>query len=446
MFLGSSESYDEATERTLQSMFTNAMPGHEAVACVHSFLTRGLHMGALLMTACIAKHLEVPIIGVESLRHFFDSEEAPVSAEDRQTHDLIKKWLVKCLHRNRFCPENPGPVNAGHNVSMYITSDGDQDGTPLSDKDTMLRVKKTRLQASPARPAAPLFSLTCPTDAGRCAPRDRQADQGPLGAPALRDVPHGARAERVRQRHPRPDGPVAPGLPADAQRAHLRLQAPSAQAGPRRAPARHHGLARRLRAAAPVRPELHAVPPEQPGRSGLPVRARRPRAHGFPWGAGADGDVRGGPCVRAADVRVPGGRADPAPQDFEQRRPQHPARDHAALAAVRHPGQHLPGPELQPAHHPRGARGRAQAGPPVPLPAPRRRLELRERGAVHVHPGHRALRAGGRHALRRALPVRRSLLLRHPRAPGVGDSGDFRWFLGFPARENDRGRRSSTSS
>ena len=150
MFLSSSESYDEATERTLQSMFTNAMPGHEAVACVHSFLTRGLHMGALLMTACIAKHLEVPIIGVESLRHFFDSEEAPVSAEDRQTHDLIKKWLVKCLHRNRFCPENPGPVNPNSNVSIYVTSDGDAEAMPTSDKDTMLRVKKPRMQVRPA--------------------------------------------------------------------------------------------------------------------------------------------------------------------------------------------------------------------------------------------------------------------------------------------------------
>ena len=84
MFLGSSESNDEATERVLQSMFSNALPAHEAVACVHSFLTRGLHMGALLMTACIAKHLEAPIIGIDSLRRFFDSEDAPET--DRRAH------------------------------------------------------------------------------------------------------------------------------------------------------------------------------------------------------------------------------------------------------------------------------------------------------------------------------------------------------------------------
>ena len=91
---------------------------HEAVACVHSFLeTRGLHMGALLVVSCIAKHLEVPIVSLESLVRFFGTEEQPVSAEDVQTYELIRRWLVKCIQRNRVCPKNPGPMNALSNVS-----------------------------------------------------------------------------------------------------------------------------------------------------------------------------------------------------------------------------------------------------------------------------------------------------------------------------------------
>ena len=156
MFLSESESNDDATERILQSMFSNALPAHEAVACVHSFLTRGLHMGALLMISCIAKHLEVPIVSLESLVRFFNMDGQPESAEDVQTYELIRRWLVKCIQRNRLCPENVGPVNSVSNVSIYITSDGDAEGMPTSDKDTMLRVKKARLQVRPAERAAVL--------------------------------------------------------------------------------------------------------------------------------------------------------------------------------------------------------------------------------------------------------------------------------------------------
>jgi hypothetical protein len=53
---------------------------------VHSFLTRGLHMGALLVVSCIAKHLEVPIVSLESLVRLFGTEEQPESAEDVQTY------------------------------------------------------------------------------------------------------------------------------------------------------------------------------------------------------------------------------------------------------------------------------------------------------------------------------------------------------------------------
>lgn len=142
MFLSESESNDQATERILQSMFANALPAHEAVACVHSFLARGLHMGSLLMVSCIAKHLEAPVVSLEALVRFFNDEEVAETAEDIQTHELIRRWLLKCIQRNRVCPENPGPMHTTSNVSIYVTSDGDAEGLPTSDKDTMLRVKR----------------------------------------------------------------------------------------------------------------------------------------------------------------------------------------------------------------------------------------------------------------------------------------------------------------
>ena len=75
MFLSSCDTPDEASVRFMQSMFCNAMPLPEIPPAAHSFLTRGVHMGALLMVACIAKHLEVPILTLENLQTFFDTDE-----------------------------------------------------------------------------------------------------------------------------------------------------------------------------------------------------------------------------------------------------------------------------------------------------------------------------------------------------------------------------------
>ena len=38
---------------------------------VHSFLSRGVHSGSLIMTAVYMKELEVPIFGIDELREFF---------------------------------------------------------------------------------------------------------------------------------------------------------------------------------------------------------------------------------------------------------------------------------------------------------------------------------------------------------------------------------------
>ena len=81
MYLSNPQSPDDTSVRFLQSMFSNAMPLPEIPPAAYSFLTRGVHMGALLMIACIAKHLEVPILTLENLQTFFDTDEVRYKSE-----------------------------------------------------------------------------------------------------------------------------------------------------------------------------------------------------------------------------------------------------------------------------------------------------------------------------------------------------------------------------
>ena len=144
MLLSTSENAEETSLRLLLSMFGNALPISEVPATAHSFLTRGLHMGAMLMVSCIARHLEAPVIPLDNLKDFFDSEGPPVKSEDKKAFDSIKGWVQACISKNRFCPDTPAMMSATHNVSPYVTSDGDGEGLPASEKDTMLRVKRTK--------------------------------------------------------------------------------------------------------------------------------------------------------------------------------------------------------------------------------------------------------------------------------------------------------------
>jgi hypothetical protein len=65
-------SQEELTMRILHGMYSNAVPLNDAVGAAHSFLTRGFHMGCLLMISCVAKHLEVPIIDIDTMCELLD--------------------------------------------------------------------------------------------------------------------------------------------------------------------------------------------------------------------------------------------------------------------------------------------------------------------------------------------------------------------------------------
>jgi len=75
MYLATCDTEDEAANVMMQTSYANVMPIHDAVCAVHSFLTRSIHMGALMMVACIVAHLEVPIIPLEDLKDFFNSKQ-----------------------------------------------------------------------------------------------------------------------------------------------------------------------------------------------------------------------------------------------------------------------------------------------------------------------------------------------------------------------------------
>ncbi len=68
-------SQEDLTIRLLHGMYSNAVPLGDAVGAAYSFLTRGLHMGCLLMISCIAKHLEVPIINLDTMCELLDCQQ-----------------------------------------------------------------------------------------------------------------------------------------------------------------------------------------------------------------------------------------------------------------------------------------------------------------------------------------------------------------------------------
>lgn len=68
-------SQEDLTVRVLHNMHCNAIPLGEAVGAAFNFLTRGLNMACLLMINCIAKHLEVPIIDMETMCELLECDE-----------------------------------------------------------------------------------------------------------------------------------------------------------------------------------------------------------------------------------------------------------------------------------------------------------------------------------------------------------------------------------
>ncbi len=132
---------DEAVIKHMHSLMCHTLPVAEVPAAVHSFLCRGINMGAAMMVVVCAKHLQVPIIPLQQLCNFFN-QETITSDADQETANVIKLWLDHSKRSNRFCVED----DMFNSMTMYISSDADVSQNPLVDKICMLRVKKSRVQ------------------------------------------------------------------------------------------------------------------------------------------------------------------------------------------------------------------------------------------------------------------------------------------------------------
>lgn len=133
-----SENSDQAVRKHLSACMCNAMPASEVPAAAHSFLCRGIHMGATLMAVVCAKHLQVPILEIQDLCAFFNNPTCTTDKE-KETSNLIRSWLHDCVLNNRFCFDENDPT-------MYLSSDADINGMPTNEKLCLMRVKKARVQ------------------------------------------------------------------------------------------------------------------------------------------------------------------------------------------------------------------------------------------------------------------------------------------------------------
>ena len=64
-----------ALSHTHTQVLTFRLVGWQVVPCAHAFLTRGVNNAALVMTCCLLRHFDVPIIAPLALREFFTSDQ-----------------------------------------------------------------------------------------------------------------------------------------------------------------------------------------------------------------------------------------------------------------------------------------------------------------------------------------------------------------------------------
>jgi hypothetical protein len=66
----------------------NPLAVTEVPAVAHSLLTRGVHSGLIAICGCLLQALEVPVIPLEHLRKFFESDEVRLLCEHGSVENL----------------------------------------------------------------------------------------------------------------------------------------------------------------------------------------------------------------------------------------------------------------------------------------------------------------------------------------------------------------------
>jgi hypothetical protein len=140
--ISASTTSQEAVMRHLKRVHIHALPITEAPAAAHSFLTRGIHMGATIMVGIAARHLQAPLITLKDLLAFFAPrvEGAPETERERMCTSNLRNWMQYNVGMYRFC------VDETNQKTCYITSSGDLNGDPIDEKECILRVKRAMVQ------------------------------------------------------------------------------------------------------------------------------------------------------------------------------------------------------------------------------------------------------------------------------------------------------------
>lgn len=134
--LATTKNHHEALMKNLQCLHVNALPVQEVPAVVHSFLCRGINMGATLMVVVCGHHLEVPILPIDRLCNFFDND--TVDDEALTDYNRIRAWMTRSVHNHRFCVDDNG------NKTLYMSSDSDENQGPKDEGLCLLRVRKPK--------------------------------------------------------------------------------------------------------------------------------------------------------------------------------------------------------------------------------------------------------------------------------------------------------------
>lgn len=68
----------EAAMRCIMALNLSALAVTEVPAAAHSFLTRGVHAGSLIITCVLIQELGVPIVPIDDLCDFFTSDQVSI--------------------------------------------------------------------------------------------------------------------------------------------------------------------------------------------------------------------------------------------------------------------------------------------------------------------------------------------------------------------------------
>ena len=134
----------EAIQHIWMDIHTDALAMCYVPIVFCNLLSRGVHMGSLIMTSVIATHLKCPVVNIRNLNLFFEMKEPPnletMEPGLRDDYVQIREFIHHCFLNHRFCPPEDSPPCHLSNISCYISGDATQDFLPVNPKLSLLRV------------------------------------------------------------------------------------------------------------------------------------------------------------------------------------------------------------------------------------------------------------------------------------------------------------------